>query len=227
MLELSNVFIEFKFMIMKTLKYILMGILFIAIIPLCNSQVPGKSKQVITLKSVPENVSVKLLSESKEILLKRLAFMRLRDIQITQNDKRSELVVSVNDTISHKTLSELLLIQGHLKFYCVSAATDTLNEHDILEAHADLNNPKQAVLTITFKENAWKMLENTTSRNKNKPLMFVMDNKVYSTPVISDVISHGKISLTGSGFSSTEVRKLAAIISGGTLPLNFTVVSNN
>ena len=52
---LFSVFIESKFMIMKTLRYILLGIMLIIIIPVGNSQTPGKTKQVITLQSVPEN----------------------------------------------------------------------------------------------------------------------------------------------------------------------------
>ncbi len=113
---------------MKTLKYILMGIILIAIIPFCNSQIPIKNKQVITLQSVPENASNKLLSESKEILLRRLTLIGLRDVQITQNDKKSELVIIVGDTISKETLSEILLIQGHLNFY------ETMNSQEILKS---------------------------------------------------------------------------------------------
>ena len=47
----------------------------------------------------------------------------------------------------------------------------------------------------------------------NKPVAFIVDDKVYSTPMIKDKILHGKISLTGGGLSKTEVRKLVAIIS--------------
>jgi len=310
---LISVFIESKFMIMKTLRYILMGIMLIIIIPFCNSQIPVKNKQVITLQSVPENASSKLLSESKEILLRRLAYMSLRDIQVTQNNIKSELVITVGDTISPETLSEILLMQGHLNFYetmnrqevlkcfgkqstgcipnaftslhlrdtirsrsesilgiadgkdtisissclntkavrellskqvkllwsiypagdklynlyCISSSGRTLNEQDILEAHADFENPEYATLCITFKEKVWKLWENTTIKNMNKPVAFIIDNKVYSAPRIMDKISHGKISLTGGGFSKTEVRKLVAIISSGTLPLKFNVVSNN
>jgi preprotein translocase subunit SecD len=81
--------------------------------------------------------------------------------------------------------------------------------------------------TTTFKENKWKIWENLTSRNMNKPVAFIVDDKVYSTPMIKDKIPHGKISLTGGGLSKTEVRKLVAIISSGPVPLKFTIVSKN
>ena len=222
---LISVFIKSKFMIMKTLRYILLGIMLITIIPVCNSQTPEKTKQVITLKSVPENAPSKLLAESKEILARRLGFMGLRDVQITPNNKKSELVITVGDTISNVTLSEILLIQGYVSFKVDTILV--LNKENLLEVHADFNNSEYPTLCITFKENKWKVWENLTARNMNKPIAFVVDDKVYSTPQIADKISHGKISLTGGGLSKAEVRKLVAIISSGPVPLKFTNVSKN
>jgi len=220
-----SVFIESKFMIMKTLRYFLLGIMLITIIPLCISQTLAKTKQVIILQSVPKNATSTLLGESKEILSRRLGFMGLKDVQITQNNTRSELVITVGDTISNATLSEILLIQGNVSFKADTILV--LNQENLLEAHTNFNNPEQPALCITFKENKWKVLENMTSRNMNKPISLVMDDKVYSAPLIKDTISHGKISLTGSGFSKSEVRKLVAVISSGPVPLKFTIVSKN
>ena len=222
---LISVFIESKHMIMKTLKYFLLGITLITIIPVCSSQTPDNNKQVITLHSVPQNVPNKFLSESKEILSRRLGFMGLRDVQIIQDNAKSELVITVGDTISNATLSEILLIQGNVSFKADTILV--LNQENLLEVHADFNNPEYPTLCITFKENKWKVLENITARNMNKPVAFVMDDKVYSAPQIKDTISHGKISLTGGGFSRTEIGKLVAIISSGPVPLKFTIVSKN
>ena len=222
---LFNVFIKSKFMIMKTLRYILLGIMLITIFSVCNSQTPEKIKQVITLKSVPENAPSKLLGESKEILARRLGFMGLRDVQITPDKKNSELVITVGDTISNVTLSEILLIQGYVSFKADTILV--LNKENLLEVHADFSNSEYPTLCIAFKENKWKVWENLTARNMNKPIAFVVDDKVYSTPQIADKISHGKISLTGGGLYKADVRKLVAIISSGPVPLKFTIVSKN
>lgn len=224
MYGLIRVFIESKQMIMKTLNYILLGIMLIAIIPLCNSQTPLKTKQVITMQIVPKNASSTLLAESKVILSRRLGFMGLSDVKIIQNNTKSELVITVGDTISNLTLSEILLIQGNVSFKADTILV--LNQENLLEAHTNFDNPEQPTLCITLKENMWKVWENMTTRNMNKPVSLVMDDKVYSAPLIKDTISHGKISLTGSGFSRTEIRKLVAIISSGPLPLKFTIVRN-
>jgi len=210
---------------MKTLRYILLGIMLITFIPVCNSQTTDKTKQVITLKSVPENAPSYFLSESKMILSKRLELMSLRDVQITQNNAKSELVVIVGDTISNETLSEILLIQGYVGFK--ADTTLVLNKDNLLETHADFTNPEYPTLCIAFKENKWKEWEDMTVRNRGKSVAFFVDDKVYAAPIIKEKISHGKISLTGSGFSMTEVRKLVAIISSGPVPLKFTIVSKN
>ena len=157
------------------------------------------------------------MDESKEILSRRLALLNLRDVQITQNNAKSELVITVGDTISNATLSEILLIQGNVSFKADTILV--LNQENLLEVHADFNNPEYPTLCITFKEKKWKVWENMTIRNMNKPVAFVIDDKIYSAPRIKDKISHGKISLTGGGFSKTEVRKLVAIISSGTSAL--------
>jgi SecD/SecF fusion protein len=210
---------------MKTLRYLLLGIMLITIIPVCNSQTPIKNKQVITLQSVPKNAPSELLRESKEVLSRRLGLMDLRDMQITQNNAKSELVVSIGDTISKEALSEILLIQGNVSFKADS--TLVLNKEDLLEVHADFDNPEHPTLCIALKESKWKVWENMTTRNINKPVALVIDDKVYSAPVIMDKIPHGKISLTGDGLSKTEVRKLVAIISSGPVPLKFIIVSKN
>jgi len=222
---LIYLFIQFKYMIMKTLKYILLGILLINIIPLCNSQTSIKSRQVVTLQSVPGNAPGNLLAESKEVLMQRLTYMNIHDVQITQNDAKSELVVTVGDTISKAMLSEILLIQGHVSLKADSIMV--LNKENLLEAHADFSEPKFPTLCITFKENKWREFESMTARNINKPVAFVVDDIVYAAPVINEKIAHGKISLTGGGFSKTEVRKLVAVISSGPMPLKFKIVSLN
>ena len=209
---------------MKTLRYLLLGIIILTFVPFCSSQIPVGNKQVITLQSLTSNASDNLLSESREILLQRLTSMNARHVQIIKNTAKSELVITIKDTISQKTLSEILLIQGHVSFKADS--TLFLNKEDILESHADFNDPKLPALTITFRENKWKELESMTARNINKPIAFEIDGKVYYSPCVMVKIPNGKISLTGGGLSKSEVRTLAAIISSGPVPLKFKIVDN-
>ena len=218
--------LNLKIMIMKTLKYFILGMMIACIPAFCNSQVSLKNTQVVILQSVPDHTSAKLLADSKAVLLHRLTAMELHDVQILQNDQSSKLIVKVGDTISRQMLSDLLLTPGHLGFYCVSTPDKTLSEKDVLEAHKDLSTPEHPALNITFKEDAWKLWESSCKGNQDKSVAFTIDGKVYAVPSMAGEIPHGKISLTGSGFSKREVSKLVAIISGGTLPVNFKVIVN-
>jgi SecD/SecF fusion protein len=110
--------------------------------------------------------------------------------------------------------------------YCISESDKTFNEQNISEAHPDYSDPEHPVLSITFKEKVWNSLKYATIRNMNKPIALVIDSKVYFAPRIMGEIPHGKISLSGGGFSKTEVRKLAAILSNGALPLKFIITAN-
>jgi len=198
-----------------------MGLMLFLFTPVCHTQIPVTTKQVITLQSVPSHAPDKLLSESTEILLRRLAAMGIRDASITHQAGASELVVTPGDTICRATLSDLLLIQGHMSL------GESIHEQDVKEVHGDFTDPGHAVLCITLKEEAWRRWEDVTISNKNQTVDFVIDNKVYGSPRIADKIPHGQISLSGSGFSKDEVRKLSAILSCGTLPLKFTMVDNH
>ena len=206
---------------MKTLRYIFMGLMLFLFIPVCHPQTPLTTKQVITLQTVTEHATDKQLSASKEILLRRLAAIGIRDASITRYNGTSGLIITVGDTISRATLSDLMLIQGHMSL------GESIHEQDLKEAHGDFTDPGNAVLCVILKEEAWKRWEDVTISHKNQPVDFVIDNKVYGSPRIADKIPHGQISLSGSGFSKVEVRKLAAILSGGTLPLKFTMVHNH
>jgi hypothetical protein len=296
---------------MKPLRYILLAIILIAIIPVCNAQVAVKARHTITLQSTPADASAKLLSASRDVLLRRLELLDLRDIQIMPDEAGSELVITINDDIAPSELSEVLLHRGQLRIcetldrqdvlksfgnppqgclrevfttlhvrdtilsaagpvlgmagqknirpinsclssedvrdmlpgkvkllwsafpgsnqyyylYCISSRGNEISEQDIDEVHGDYKSQEHPVLDITLKKTVWGKWNDITLRNMNKTVAFVIDGQVYSGPRIRNEVPHGKISLTGSGFSKTEVRKLVAIISGGVLPLQFTLVS--
>ena len=147
--------------------------------------------QTFTLQSQTKNASGKLLDKSREILLKRLACLNLQDVQVTVNYPLSELLVTVRDTIDNRLLPNLLLAQGHVNFIETVSRQEVLttpdcsfNEQNIKEAHADFSSPSYPALCITFKEDVWTSWKEATARNMNKPMAFVIDGKVYCSPMI-------------------------------------------
>ncbi len=62
-----------------------------------------------------------------------------------------------------------------------------------------------------------KVFDDLTGRNVGKRMAIILDNRVYSAPVIRERISGGHASITGS-FSIDEARDLAIVLRAGALP---------
>jgi len=70
---------------------------------------------------------------------------------------------------------------------------------------------------IEFDRKGGRVFEKITEENVNKRLAIVLDNNVYSAPVIQEKISGGQARITGR-FSAEEARDLAIILRAGALP---------
>ncbi|MDP3284625.1 MAG: protein translocase subunit SecD [Desulfobacterales bacterium] len=72
-------------------------------------------------------------------------------------------------------------------------------------------------VSIDFDKKGARIFENVTEENVKKRLAIVLDNKVYSAPVIQEKISGGHARITGS-FTTEEARDLAIVLRAGALP---------
>ncbi|WP_435547271.1 preprotein translocase subunit SecD [Desulfobacterium sp. N47] len=72
-------------------------------------------------------------------------------------------------------------------------------------------------VSIDFDNKGAKSFERITEENVKKRLAIVLDNKVYSAPVIQEKISGGHARITGS-FTAEEARDLAIVLRAGALP---------
>lgn len=70
--------------------------------------------------------------------------------------------------------------------------------------------------------NAWRQM---TSDNKGKAIAIVLDNVVYSAPVVNDVISTGSSQISGD-FTAEEAEDLASILKIGKLPATTRIVQS-
>jgi preprotein translocase subunit SecD len=72
-------------------------------------------------------------------------------------------------------------------------------------------------VAISFDDRGAKMFEKITEKYVNKRLAIVLDNNVYSAPVIKEKIAGGHAQITGR-FSPEEARDLAIVLRAGSLP---------
>ncbi|MBN2034389.1 MAG: protein translocase subunit SecD [Deltaproteobacteria bacterium] len=72
-------------------------------------------------------------------------------------------------------------------------------------------------VSISFDARGSRIFERITGENVGKRLAIVLDNNVYSAPVIRDKISGGKAQITGH-FTMNEAKDLAIVLRAGALP---------
>ncbi len=72
-------------------------------------------------------------------------------------------------------------------------------------------------VSIKFDKKGAMLFEKITEENVKKRLAIVLDQKVYSAPVIQEKISGGEARITGN-FTSDEARDLAIVLRAGALP---------
>jgi preprotein translocase subunit SecD len=72
-------------------------------------------------------------------------------------------------------------------------------------------------VSITFDRKGGRIFERITGENVKKRLAIVLDNRVYSAPLIQERISGGEARITGN-FTTEEARDLAIVLRAGALP---------
>ena len=83
-----------------------------------------------------------------------------------------------------------------------------------VEIDSQFNEP---YVSIDFDQRGAREFERITGENVKKRLAIVLDNKIYSAPVIQEKIGGGKARITGS-FTTQEANDLAIVLRAGALP---------
>ncbi len=93
------------------------------------------------------------------------------------------------------------------------------------EAKVALDNLGRPYVSISFNEEGAKLFDQVTAANVKKRLAIILDNNVYSAPVIQERISGGSAQITGS-FSMDEAKDLAIVLRAGALPAPLRMLQN-
>lgn len=78
-------------------------------------------------------------------------------------------------------------------------------------------------IDFKFKKPAVQVWADATKRNLSKAIAMVMDNNVIFAPLVNEEINGGNCSISGD-FTKEKLRYIAAVGSGGALPVSFMVV---
>jgi len=93
----------------------------------------------------------------------------------------------------------------------------TLTGDSITDARVQIDQMGEPYVSLSFDSRGARAFERITGDNVGKRLAIVLDDKVYSAPVIRDKISGGKAQITGA-FSMDDAKDLAIVLRAGALP---------
>lgn len=87
----------------------------------------------------------------------------------------------------------------------------------LTDARASFDTQDGPFVSIDFDRKGARIFERVTGENVRKRLAIVLDNRVYSAPVIQDRITGGQARITGN-FTTEEAENLAIVLRAGALP---------
>lgn len=97
---------------------------------------------------------------------------------------------------------------------------------DVLtDARVSIGDFNEPYVSITFDSTGAKLFDKITAENVKRRLAIVLDNVVYSAPVIQERISGGRAQITGT-FSTQEANDLAIVLRAGALPAPVNIIQN-
>jgi len=89
---------------------------------------------------------------------------------------------------------------------------------DVLtDARVSIGEFQNAYVSINFDNTGAKLFERITAENEKKRMAIILDNTIYSAPVIQERIGGGHAQITGS-FTTEEANDLAIVLRAGALP---------
>jgi preprotein translocase subunit SecD len=97
---------------------------------------------------------------------------------------------------------------------------------DVLtDARVSIGEFQNAYVSINFDSTGAKLFERITADNVKKRMAIILDNTVYSAPVIQERIGGGRAQITGS-FSTEEANDLAIVLRAGALPAPVKIIQD-
>jgi preprotein translocase subunit SecD len=97
---------------------------------------------------------------------------------------------------------------------------------DVLtDARVSIGEFQNAYVSINFDNTGAKLFERITAESVKKRMAIILDDTVYSAPVIQERISGGRAQITGS-FSMEEANDLAIVLRAGALPAPVKIIQD-
>ena len=142
---------------------------------------------------------------------------KLVDASVDPNGLIPEGREVLYETISNPATGDVTKIPMVLKKNAALTGTH------LKAARVAYDNKHQPYVHIEFDNTGARLFDKITGENIGKSLVIVLDNEIYSAPIIQDRISGGQASITGR-FTTEEASLLAIALRSGALPVPVKII---
>jgi len=94
------------------------------------------------------------------------------------------------------------------------------------DAKVQIDQASHAYISVKFRPEGTERLSRITQENIGRRLAIMVDETIYSAPVIREPITEGKASITGS-FTTEEARDFAIVLRSGAIPVPIRVIEGH
>lgn len=177
---------------------------------------PGQSDVYVTEENIAYVREVLFKPETNELK------DEIRDIMVATGRRGLDLAISnlrEADTVYPEgKYRELLMLKARTEL-----GGDTLKDAYVQLQPAGLR--QEPYVSLEFDSAGTRKFRSVTGQNVNERLAILLDNTVYSAPVIREKIPYGQAQITGN-FTVKEARDLAVVLKAGALPASARVIEN-
>lgn len=106
--------------------------------------------------------------------------------------------------------------EGRFRYYVLQSSVQITGAY-LENARVDTDQFGMPTIAFSFNKEGGKKFEKITAQNINRKLAIVLDNIVYTAPVIKSEITGGKGVIEGN-FTMEEARNIALVLRSGALP---------
>jgi preprotein translocase subunit SecD len=100
-----------------------------------------------------------------------------------------------------------------------------LTGENLTDARVDIGQYNERSVSITFNKRGARLFSLITGENVRRRLAIILDDSVYSAPVIQEKIPGGRAQITGN-FTTDEASDLAIVLRAGSLPAPVEILEN-
>lgn len=137
----------------------------------------------------------------------------------------SELTDADGNTVASKMPEEVFVLKDKEGSRVILDKKDLLTGADLEDAKVNMGQYGKPIVLFKLSPKGGRKFAEVTGDNVGRKLAIILDDRVYSAPVIRDRISGGEGIIEGD-FSLEEARDLALVLRAGALPAPVKIVSN-